>query len=88
MEDTTPARTPGLEGALNFREPGGYQTLDGRSVRWRNICRSGTTHALYEKDVAWLASEGIRYAYDLRSNKEREVNPNRLRDIVGVDYRY
>ncbi len=81
-------RIPPLEGALNFRDLGGYAAADGRSVRWRTLYRSGTTHAMTREDVASLESSGIRYAYDFRSNNERRHYPTRLTDIAQVTYRY
>jgi protein-tyrosine phosphatase len=82
------SRVPDLEGALNFRDLGGYRATDGRSVRWHCVYRSGTTHALTAGDIARLGAQGIRYAFDLRSNKERRDQPNRLRDIANLEYRF
>ncbi len=81
-------RIPKLEGALNFRDLGGYSAADGRSVRWKILYRSGTTHAMTRDDVSVLESSGIRYAYDFRSNNERRHYPTRLTDIAQVTYRY
>jgi len=88
MTGKTMERVPQLEGALNFRDLGGYRASDGRTVRWHQVYRSGTTHALTTADVIRLGEHGILYAYDLRSNKERRDQPNRLRDIANLDYRY
>lgn len=88
MAAITTNRVPELEGALNFRDLGGYAAAEGRTVRWNIVYRSGTTHALTGADVARLGARGIRYAYDLRSNNERRTHPNRLRDIANLDYRY
>jgi protein-tyrosine phosphatase len=88
MIDAVTARIPELEGALNFRDLGGYRAADGRTVRWNHVYRSGTTHAMTASDVAQLSAQGIRYAYDLRSNNERRSHPNRLRDIANLDYRF
>ncbi len=81
-------RIPRLEGALNFRDLGGYCAADGRSVRWKTLYRSGTTHAMTRNDVASLESSGIRYAYDFRSNNERRHYPTRLTDIARLTYRF
>jgi protein-tyrosine phosphatase len=81
-------RIPRLEGALNFRDLGGYSAADGRSVRWKTLYRSGTTHAMTRNDVASLESSGIRYAYDFRSNNERRHYPTRLTDIAQLTYRF
>ncbi len=88
MIGATKSRVPELEGALNFRDLGGYRSADGRTVRWHCVYRSGTTHALTAGDIARLGAQGIRYAYDLRSNKERREQPNRLRDIANLEYRF
>jgi len=57
-------------------------------VRWKTVYRSGTTHKLTSTDVRRLDSLGIRFAYDLRSNGERHAQPNRLRDIADLAYRF
>jgi protein-tyrosine phosphatase len=81
-------RIPALDGALNFRDLGGYRAADGRTVRWNTVFRSGTTHALTPADIAVLEQMGIRYAFDLRSNRERREQPNRLTEITNLSYRY
>jgi protein-tyrosine phosphatase len=81
-------RIPALAGALNFRDLGGYAAADGRTVRWNTVFRSGTTHALTPDDISALARLGIRYAFDLRSNKERHEHPSRLTDITDLKYHY
>ncbi len=81
-------RIPALDGALNFRDLGGYGTRDGRSVRWHMLYRSGTTHAMTPGDLAVLQARRIRYAYDLRSNSERRHRPTRLTAIAELIYRY
>jgi len=80
-------RLPALEGALNFRDLGGYPAADGRRVRWRMLYRTGTTHALTREDLRHLEALGIRYAYDFRSNAERCQHPTRLTELAGIEYR-
>jgi protein-tyrosine phosphatase len=65
---------------------GGYSAADGRSVRWKTLYRSGTTHAMTSEDIAQLSENGIRYAYDLRSNTERREYPSRLVEIANIQY--
>jgi protein-tyrosine phosphatase len=84
MED----RFPALEGALNFRDLGGYRATDGRTVRWRRLYRSGTQHALTAGDLQVLADCGIRHAYDLRSSQERRDHPSRITALPGLEYAF
>jgi protein-tyrosine phosphatase len=64
-----------LDGALNFRDMGGYETGDGRSVRWRQLFRSDALCNLTEKDQEALRRLGLRAIYDLRDNGERATQP-------------
>jgi len=73
---------------LNFRDLGGYSTADGRSVKWKTLYRSGTTHAITGSDIARLTAERIRFAYDFRSNSERQAHPSRLTQIAGIGYHF
>jgi len=60
-----------LEGCLNFRDLGGYPTIDGRSVRWRQLFRSDALHLLTPTDVARVRDElGVSDIVDLRSTAE------------------
>ncbi|MGD0503569.1 MAG: tyrosine-protein phosphatase [Steroidobacteraceae bacterium] len=81
-------RIPPLTGALNFRDMGGYPTATGGATRWGCLYRSGTAHALTDADLTWLTGRGIRFAYDLRSDGERRQHPNRLQDLVDLNYRF
>jgi protein-tyrosine phosphatase len=82
------SRVAPLAGALNFRDMGGYRSAHGQSIRWNTLYRSGTTHTLTDADLGWLRARGVRFAYDLRSGSERSNQPNRLREIVDLRYRY
>jgi protein-tyrosine phosphatase len=79
-------RIPNLVGALNFRDMGGYPTMDGRRVKWNRLYRSGTTHAMTNEDLQYVFASGIRYACDLRSNSERNHQPSRLSGIADIEY--
>jgi protein-tyrosine phosphatase len=68
-----------LAGQDNFRDLGGYETLDGRRVRWRQLYRSGELSGLSDGDVARLEGLGIRTVVDLRGAAEVErKGPDRL----------
>src|SRR5688500_5815791 len=67
-----------LEGALNFRDLGGYTGLDGRTVRWGRVFRSDALHTLSDVDRETLRSIGLRAIYDLRKSHERRKQPTAL----------
>jgi len=62
-------------GGRNFRDIGGYPTLDGRSVRWRRVFRSGVLTYLTPEDRAQLEELGIRASCDFRDDEERAREP-------------
>lgn len=64
-----------LEGASNLRDIGGYETSDGRSVRWGTVYRSGAMYRFTASAWRWMAEQGIRAVCDLRSREERELAP-------------
>jgi len=74
----TPERRLPLEGASNFRDLGGYETEDGRTVRWRKVFRSGALDRLSDADLETLAEIGLRTICDLRHAEEQEKQPTRL----------
>ena len=74
--DAGDRRVP-LSGAVNCRDLGGYQTGDGRRVRWGRLLRSDALSELSEVDLTRLAAAGLRTVCDLRSDEERAHKPNR-----------
>ncbi len=61
-----------LEGAVNFRDLGGYATDDGQRTRWRVLFRADGLGELSEGDLSVMRSLGIRTVVDLRSETELE----------------
>jgi protein-tyrosine phosphatase len=59
-----------LEGAVNFRDLGGYVTDDGRHTRWRTLFRADGLGELTEPDFDILRQLGIRTVIDLRTGHE------------------
>lgn len=74
LEDTR--RVLDLEGGVNFRDLGGYQTADGRMTKWETVYRSGSPADLTEGDFVELSRRGIRTVCDFRTNEERAGEPN------------
>jgi protein-tyrosine phosphatase len=74
-----------LAGQDNFRDLGGYETSDGRRVKWRHLYRSGELSALTDDDVDMLARLGIRTVVDLRGESEvAKKGPDRLPPGVSL----
>ena len=73
-----------LEGGCNFRDLGGYQTADGRTVRRGVIFRSGVLTYLTPADHAVIAPLGIRTIVDLRRDDEITVEPTRWAGPVEI----
>jgi protein-tyrosine phosphatase len=67
-----------LEGASNFRDLGGYRTVDHRWTRWGRIFRSDALHRLSTADQAVVHRLGLRVVYDLRTAEERAYAPSAL----------
>lgn len=64
-----------LEGGRNFRDLGGYETADGRSVKWGTLFRSGVMNGLTASDYEYLSDLGINVVCDLRTAQERAAEP-------------
>ena len=67
-----------LDGAVNFRDIGGYPAAGRRRVRWRRVFRSDNLSKLTDDDHARLAPLGVRTLVDFRLDSERRELPNRL----------
>jgi len=59
-----------FDGCFNFRDLGGYATVDGRTVRPRRLYRADGPHALTDADAAILVALGLRTVIDLRTPDE------------------
>lgn len=77
-------RVLGFEGAVNFRDIGGYPAAGGRQTRWRRIYRADSLAELTPADQARLAALELYGLSDFRLPKERESKPDRLPDGHGI----
>lgn len=66
-----------LEGALNFRDLGGYETSDRRYVRWGRLFRADSLGGLTPDDLRYLSALDIQLICDFRSEQERSDDPSR-----------
>ena len=73
---TVAERRIALAGTPNFRDLGGYETADGRHVRWGQVFRSGALVDLTPADRATVDALGIQLVCDLRSDSEVETDPD------------
>lgn len=69
------ARRLPLDGAVNFRDLGGYRTTDDRFVKWGLVYRTDHLAGLTARDYEYLGSLGIRLVCDLRTAGERQRAP-------------
>jgi len=79
--DTSPRDPPRLipfERAPNFRDLGGYATIDGRRVAWGRAFRSSHLGWLTQADRERFAALNIGEVFDLRRTSESEAYANRI----------
>ncbi|MEH6357917.1 MAG: tyrosine-protein phosphatase [Pseudomonadales bacterium] len=68
-----------LQGIENFRDIGGYQTSDGRSLKWGKVFRCGHLMQMTAMDGESLNSLAINGIFDLRTEMERDSFPTAWR---------
>lgn len=74
-----------FEGTVNFRELGGYQAGDGRTVRFGQFYRCGALGEIVsDKDKEKLAGLGIQSIIDFRSKGEWDSCPDP--ELAGVKH--
>ncbi|HUA95973.1 MAG TPA: tyrosine-protein phosphatase, partial [Acidimicrobiales bacterium] len=69
---TTLDRHITLEGAVNFRDLGGYPAAGGRTIRWRTLFRADGLSRLTPTDRSVIRQLGIATVVDLRTSAEVE----------------
>jgi protein tyrosine/serine phosphatase len=62
---------------LNFRDFGGWETVDGARLARGVLYRSASFHDATEADVERLEAMNVRFMVDLRRPEERAHEPNR-----------
>jgi protein-tyrosine phosphatase len=67
-----------LQGTPNFRDLGGYETQDGRLLRWGKLYRSSKLSALTDEDIHYVNRLGVTLVCDFRQVIEQELEPTSL----------
>ena len=80
MERSAPGHpsAPGRPSIPNFRDAGGHQARDAMRVRTGLLYRSVGLSDAAEEDLRILGDLGVRTVFDLRTETERERQPDRL----------
>jgi protein-tyrosine phosphatase len=77
-----------MEGAYNVRDTGGYKTVDGKTVKWGKVFRSGDLNQLTSNDIDYLENIGIKTVVDFRTNNESEAAPDKILKTVTNILKY
>ncbi|NJN54410.1 MAG: tyrosine-protein phosphatase [Anaerolineae bacterium] len=77
-----------LQGGVNFRDIGGYETADGRAIRAGQVYRAGVLSHLTPTDQQLLGSLGIRLVCDLRTASEVQKRPDKLPNNPECQWRH
>ncbi len=75
-----------LEGAVNCRDLGGYETTDGQRIRWGRVFRSDSLARLTERDRVRVEHLGLRLVIDFRTPNEVKKSPDRLPESGSLSY--
>lgn len=67
-----------LQGAINFRDIGGYPTKDGKHVKWGRIYRSAAINNLSADDLDKLQKLSLAYVMDFRGPYEVKAAPDKI----------
>ncbi|MDR1154317.1 MAG: tyrosine-protein phosphatase [Bacteroidales bacterium] len=79
-----PKREVALEGAVNFRDLGGYATTNYRRIAIQRVYRAGDISKLTDSDMEELKRRKIYTVIDFRGEDEAAAAPDRL--LPGAGY--
>lgn len=83
-----PDRRIVLEAVHNFRDLGGYPTIDGRITKWRRIFRADGLQRLTSADLTNVKELDVRTVIDLRSADELSERGTFPVDLHEVDFHH
>ncbi|MBO4234916.1 MAG: tyrosine-protein phosphatase [Firmicutes bacterium] len=61
---------------INFRDLGGYKSLDGRHIKPGLLYRSGGLYLMNQEETEYFLSLGIRHIMDFRTKEETDAHPD------------
>lgn len=67
-----------MQGAVNFRDVGGYKTSNGKTVATGRVFRSADVSRLTDQDLKTLEEKHIHTVFDFRGKKEAAAAPDRI----------
>ena len=67
-----------LDGSMNFRDLGGYKTVDGGRIKWGKIFRSDNLARLSDMDQVKLKNMDIKRVCDFRTAAEVKKSPDKF----------
>jgi len=73
-----------MDGAENFRDLGGYQTHDGKTVKWGMLYRSDSLADLSDQDLVFIQRLNVKQIVDFRTPFEKAEDPDRI--PAGIQY--
>ncbi len=73
-----------FEGALNFRDVGGFTTKSGKKMKTGIIYRSDDLSQLTNKDLIKLSKLKLKSIFDFRTPNEYEPKPDRIPKNKGI----
>jgi protein-tyrosine phosphatase len=79
-------RNQPFKGVINFRDLGGYETADGRRLKWGEVFRSGHLARVSEEDKRLIQRMGIKVVCDFRTPAETEAQPDWLPEDGSTTY--
>ncbi len=77
-----------IPGMYNFRDIGGYPTMDNRRVRWGKIFRGDQLFNLKDEGLDYVESLGLKTIVDFRSPQEISQYPNKLSSTIENSYNF
>ncbi|HAP75776.1 MAG TPA: protein-tyrosine-phosphatase [Acidimicrobiaceae bacterium] len=88
-----PRRVVRLDAVHNFRDLGGYPTVDGRVTRWGRLYRADGLYRLTADDLEVVRGLGLQLVVDLRTDQEIDLHdrfpvayhPVRYRQLSVLD---